>query len=481
MADVFIRHINESWCAIETEYGILQELSDKYIFFAAGYKFHPMFKAGRWDGKIRLLQRDGKLPKGLVPSMIDTCHDLGYEVEISEEFERFAEKIQYNIDSLDLPFDPYDYQVKALEYALKKKRVTLLSATGSGKSMIIYLIVRALMEGRRILIVVPTVMLVTQLFEDFKSYGFDAEQYVHTISQGAKKISKKPITITTWQSIYTIKEADWWNQWDVLIGDEVHTFKAQSLGTIMNNSTEAFYRIGLTGTLDDTKVNQLSIVGHFGPIHRVSSTADLIERGILSKIDITCLVLKWPPAITKTLKGLPYKDEVDVIIANKDRNMLIAQMCRELDNNTLVLFRFVHKQGKALYELIKQVCDNKKVYLVYGGVDADDREKIRQLAERHDDCVIVASYGTMSTGVNIKNIHNGIFASPYKAKITVLQSIGRGLRLNKNKQSFRLFDLADDMRPTEKAKPNYALSHFMERYKFYKQEQLSVDVVEKEL
>lgn len=198
MTDIIVKHIDEAWCSIDTEYGIMQELSDKYIFYANGYKFHPLFKAGRWDGKIRLIQKDGRIPKGLVPSLIDTAEELGYAAEVSQEFERFLERISFDYKTLSLPFEPYDYQIKAMNIVLKKKRAIILSATGSGKSMIIYLIVRALLENRRILIVVPTIMLVTQLFEDFKDYGFDADEFVHTISEGAKKVTKKPITISTW-------------------------------------------------------------------------------------------------------------------------------------------------------------------------------------------------------------------------------------------------------------------------------------------
>lgn len=481
MSDVFIKSLSESECKLVTEYGIIQEISDKFRFFVDGYKFHPKFKMGVWSGEIKLINNNGVFPKGLVPAVSDRLNEMGYTTEVDESFRRFLEVVPFDHTELGLPFEPYDYQIDAVKLALKKKRATLISATGSGKSLIIYMIVRALLEGNRIMIVVPTVMLVTQLSKDFADYGFDIEQYVHTISSGVSKVTRKPITITTWQSIFRIQEQEWWEQWDVVIGDEVHGFKATSLSSIMKRCTNAFYRYGLTGTLDGIISNELTITGHFGPIKHVSKTSELIDRGILSKLKIHCLMLNWPTEITSVIGKLPYKDEIDVIIANKQRNEMIAQLAKRKKQNTLVLFRYVSKHGKPLYEMIKEMCPEKQVFFVSGGVDKEDKENIRNLAERYSDCIIVASYGTMSTGVNIKNIHNIIFASPYKSKTTVIQSIGRGLRLHKDKDVMNLYDFGDDMRKTKKSAPNFALNHFIERCKHYQKENHDFNITEIDL
>ena len=156
---------------------------------------------------------------------------------------------------------------------------------------------------------------------------------------------------------------------------------------------------------------------------------------------------------------------------NRARNEFIKNLALSLKGNSLILFQFVEKHGKDLHNIIQEQAKGRHVFFVYGGTDVEVRESIRAITEKEKDAIIVASYGTFSTGVNIRNLHNIIFASPSKSRVRNLQSIGRGLRLGENKEEAVLFDISDDFRIGKFA--NYTLKHFIERVKIYDEEKFS--------
>jgi superfamily II DNA or RNA helicase len=373
--------------------------------------------------------------------------------------------------SLNLPHEVRDYQLKSFIQAIRNRRILLLSPTASGKSLILYLIVRFLQqEHKRGLLIVPTTSLVEQMYSDFESYGYDSDEHCHRQYAGKEKHTRKFLTITTWQSIYK-NEKEWFEQFDFVLGDEAHQFKAKSLTTILSGCTNARYRIGTTGTLDGTQTHRLVLEGLFGPVYRATSTSELIDKGQLASFKIKCLILKYPDPICKEARSWDYNHEMDYIVANKARNEFIRNLTLSLKGNSLVLFQFVEKHGKQLYDIIKEDAGKRKVFFVFGGTDVEVRESVRSITERENDAIIVASYGTFSTGVNIRNLHNIIFASPSKSRVRNLQSIGRGLRLGDNKEEATLFDIADDFRIGKFA--NYTLKHFVERVKIYDEEKFN--------
>ena len=170
---------------------------------------------------------------------------------------------------------------------------------------------------------------------------------------------------------------------------------------------------------------------------------------------------------------------MDYIVQADKRNKYIRNLAAGLQGNTLCLFQYVEKHGKDLYEMIKEKANDKNVFYVHGGVDADEREKIREITEKSDGAIIVASYGTFSTGINIRNLHNIIFASPSKSRIRNLQSIGRGLRLKDNNSHATLYDISDDL--TYNEKENYTLAHFRERINIYSEEDFDYEIHNVEL
>jgi superfamily II DNA or RNA helicase len=325
-------------------------------------------------------------------------------------------------------------------------------------------------DYKRGLLIVPTTSLVEQMYSDFASYGYDSDQYCHRQYAGKDKHTNKFLTITTWQSIYK-NEKDYFEQFDFVLGDEAHQFKAKSLTTILSGCTNTKYRIGTTGTLDGTQTHRLVLEGLFGPVYKATTTAELIDKGQLASFKIKCLILKYPDAICKEARSWDYNQEMEYIVKNNARNEFIKNLVMSLKGNSLVLFQFVEKHGKNLYEIIKQEAGDRKVFFVYGGTDVDIRESIRAITEKEMDAIIVASYGTFSTGVNIRNLHNIIFASPSKSRVRNLQSIGRGLRLGENKEQAVLFDVADDFRIGKFA--NFTLKHFAERVKIYDEEKFN--------
>ena len=195
-----------------------------------------------------------------------------------------------------------------------------------------------------------------------------------------------------------------------------------------------------------------------------------MDNGTITELEIKCLILKHPDSICTLLKKAEYKDEMSYLIGNESRNKFIKNLAISLENNTLILFQMIDKHGKLLYNMIKdsENIGDRKVFFIHGGVDVDDREIIRKLMETETNSIICASYGTFSQGTNLKNLHNVIFASPYKSKIKVFQSIGRSLRLFNGKSKATLFDIADDIRCGTWM--NHTLKHFVLRVKLYTEE-----------
>jgi len=478
---------NEVFMTVQTEPGLAQELSDYFTFYVPGYRFMPSYKNKMWDGKIRLFNLKNKtLYNGLIDHVIKFTKDRNYKIQYKsypkilnkynkDDFERFTK-------SLNLTHTPRDYQVDAVLHAINHERCLLLSPTASGKSFIIYLILRYYQQklsNFKALIIVPTTSLVAQMASDFNDYAkndsWNSSVNIHSIFAGRDKVSEKPIYISTWQSLYKLP-LNYYSDFDLVLGDEAHQFKARSLQQIMENTVKTKYRFGTTGTLDGTQTHQLMLEGLFGKTYKVITTKELIDKKTLSSFKIKALVLQYPDEIRKNLKGINYREEIEFLINNETRNKFIRNLAVSLENNSLVLFQMVEKHGKVIYDLIKEkVNEERKVFFVYGGTDTETRESIRHISEQEKNAIIVASYGTFSTGINITNLHNIIFASPSKSRIRNLQSIGRGLRKNKSKKIAILYDIADDL--SYKSSKNYTLTHFVERIKIYNEEQFNYKII----
>ena len=481
MCDVKIHKKNEVYIKLECEPHILYEMQEYFTFEVPGAKFMPQMRSKHWDGMIRLLSvHTGEIYVGLLDKVIEKLklHNYTYEFienkfyglpfEVNEEIS--LEGVKDYMHSI-CAFKPRDYQIEAVYGALRYNRKLLISPTASGKSLMIYSVVRYYVDkNKKILLVVPTTSLVEQMYKDFLDYGWDADSYCHRIYSGREKTNEYPVTITTWQSIYKL-DRSFFEDYGCIIGDEAHLFKSKSLVQIMTKLHHAKYRFGFTGTLDGTQTHKWVLEGLFGPSYKVTKTDELMRQGHLSQLDIQCIVLKHNPQKFET-----YEDEIQYLISHERRNNFIKNLSLDLKGNTLVLFSRVEAHGAILYEKINNSKrDERKVFFIHGGVDTEEREQVREITERENNAIIVASYGTFSTGINIKNLHNVIFASPSKSRIRNLQSIGRVLRKGKNKTKAVLYDISDDC--TFKSRKNYTLNHLIERIKTYNEENFNYEII----
>ena len=494
METIRVRKLDHANIEVTCESGTAQELNEFFSFFVPGYKFMPAFRNRMWDGKIRLFTlRDRTLPAGLFYHLSEFCEKRGYILE-SEKNAYGApddrntikpDDLKHFLNGLNLPFSLRDYQFKCVGEAITRKRAILLSPTGSGKSFIIYNVIRYWLErlanetAHRVLIIVPTTSLVEQMHSDFMQYGWD-EASMHKIYSGKDKNNKTAkFVITTWQSVHRLSK-DWFQQFGCVIGDECHGFKSKSLMNIMNKCSEAEYRFGTTGTLDGSQTHELVLQGLFGKTYRVTTTKQLQDADTLAKLAIRRIVLKYDEKTRKDFGKQAYQDEIDFIVTHEKRNNFIKNLALDMKGNTLVLYNYVEKHGKPLFNMIRDKAgDDRKVFFVSGDVATSDREAIRGIVEKQKDSIIVASLGTFSTGINIKELHNIIFASPSKSQIRVLQSIGRGLRKSEDGRATQLFDVSDDI--SWQKRKNFSLLHSWERLKIYQNEKFDFKTITVEL
>ena len=482
METIRIRKLNHSVIHVECDRGVGAELREFFSFFVPGYKFMPAFRNRLWDGKIRLFnQINGQISAGLFPQILTFAEKREYEIEILEsDYGNPSEGNKINpefmmkfVEALNLPFEIRDYQFDAVCTGIQRKNAILLSPTGSGKSLIIYVLMRYLITSfeQDILVIVPTTSLVEQMYNDFKTYGYDVEKNCHRIYSGKDKNTTKRIIISTWQSIYRF-QPDWFSRFGTVFGDECHGFKSKSLTTIMNKCVEAEYRFGTTGTLDGALTHELVLQGLFGKVYRVTSTRELQDNDTLAKLAIKRIVLDHDEQIKKNFGKKTYQEEIEFIVTSAKRNTFIKNLTLDLKGNTLVLYNYVEKHGKPLYNMIKdEAKEDRMIFFVSGGTAATDREAIRGIVEKQKDSIIVASLGTFSTGINIRNLHNIVFASPSKSQIRVLQSIGRGLRKTDDGKSTTLYDIIDDI--IWKSRKNFGILHADERLRIYGREKFN--------
>lgn len=498
MADIHVRKVDEASITVDcAEESTAADLNTYFTFHTQIWQRRGPKKIKRpFDCPHRLYNlKTHRLPAGLLRYVLAFSQERNLTVEVEEglnvlanfsveEASRFIKEL--NPHAGGKPIEAHEHQILGLAKTVRYKRILLQSPTASGKSLLIYSIIKYLLQKqgggcKRGLVIVPTVSLVSQMAGDFMDYSNGKMGgKVQMIHEGLSSVVTCPVTVSTWQSIYDMPKT-WYEQFDFVIGDEAHGFKASSLNHIMSSLKNARYRIGTTGTLDDMKLHKLVIEGHFGPHSKLVSTKQLQDKGLIADLVIKCLIFQYTDVeisnLWTSIRRLKsagdhmgaYRAEMDFLIGSTKRNKFIKNLASSLKGNKLILFQNLD-HGQHLTDLLAGV---EQVYLVNGATEAATREEVRKLAERMTDVVIVASYGVYSTGVNIKNLNHVIFASPSKSKIRVLQSIGRGLRLKEGKTFVTLYDIADDLRKVDTVNGdlvNSAMKAYVERLKFYKEE-----------
>ena len=480
---IVVGKLNETFLQVSCERHIAYELNEYFSFKVPNSQFHPKVRAKMWDGKIRLFNmQTGQMYLGLYPYLREWAEKHSYRIQTDIiEAKKLSgldvEGIKEFFDSLKLhckqkPIVPRDYQIASFLHCAKAERSLLLSPTSSGKSLVIYSLIRwhqQFIENDKILVLVPTTNLVTQMYNDFKDYSselpeWNVEEQCHMIYSGKEKEAEKQIYVSTWQSLFRLG-APYFKKFGMVIGDEAHLCNAQSLKGILEKMTTCKYRFGTTGTLTDSKTNKLVLEGLFGKTYTAVTSKQLMDDKHISDLSINCLVLKYTDAERQLNKKATYQEEIDFVVTNKKRNEFVRDLALARKGNVLILFNFVEKHGKVLHKLlVEKNKDDRNIFFIAGETSVEDREKIRQVTEV-ENSIIVASSGVLSTGVNIKNLQTLIFAHPYKGKIRNLQSIGRVLRLDDKHNKAILFDIVDDL--SWKKHHNYGIKHWKERVNTY--------------
>ena len=488
---IVVGKINETFLQLSCEKHIAYELNEYFSFKIPNAQFHPKVKARMWDGKIRLFNiQTGQLYFGLLPYLKEWTKKHSYQVQTDiidakpltgldiESIKEFFDSL--NLYCKNVKITPRDYQIASFMECVKNDRVLLLSPTSSGKSLVIYSLIRwyqKFLDNDKMLIVVPTTNLVSQMYGDFGDYSshdknWNVEKYCHKIYSGKEKNTKEQIYISTWQSLYRLPK-EYFEQFSLIVGDEAHLATADSLKGILEKSTFCRYRFGTTGTLKDSKCNKLMLEGLFGKTYTAITSKQLMDDKHISKLNIQCLQLEYPEEERETMKKATYQEEINFIVTHRKRNNFICNLALEQKGNTLILFNYVEKHGKVLEKMLMDKDSNRQIFFIAGETDVEQREAIRKATEEEKNAIIVASSGVLSTGVNIKNLQYLIFAHPYKAKVRNLQSIGRVLRLDDKNNKAVLYDIIDDLH--WKKYENYGLKHWKERLDIYLKEKFDYD------
>lgn len=492
--DVAIERINASRIRVLTD--DLGIITDIYEYFK--YQ-EPTFQKNRftkWDGAVRLFNKVNQtLPYGLLQILLSLLNDRRLTYSVTGDIKQDIVKLERPdftewVDSLNLsndtgePLVPYDFQYEATYLGIRYSRLTILAATSAGKSLILYLLCRYYQEYKqaegstgKTLIVVPNITLVSQLARNFEEFSvinkWDANTNIHKIAEGASRMSKKPIFISTWQSLQNM-DPEYFGLFSEVFVDECHLASGKSISAVCDASINANVRIGLTGTLKDTALHPLQVQGNFGPIKRVVTTKQLQDRGLASQTKVTRLILQYTTEERLLVASMNYRDEIDFLINHPGRNSVIKALSRSLKGNTLVLFSRKDKHQLIIEEQLLAIQDPSRKYLVINGdVSGDDREDITKLMDRETGITLLGSYVTMQAGVSIKNLHNLVFGHPSKSVIQILQSIGRMLRLHKSKTCAHIIDIVDDL--SYRGNANTTLEHAQVRMGYYENEQHPVE------
>lgn len=503
----FIEKLNEVRCQIRCEdRGVLRSIYDRFTVDSGANQFvkknNPM-----WDGNLHLFRTyDQSMWTGLLPELleyldeqygddIDIIYDpqlfFGHEYDLSvQDINKIIADL--NIHSGGIAISPRDHQLSAIYHCLRDtSRGVIVSPTGSGKSYIIYVVMRFLQAmGMKVLLVVPNLSLIQQMYSDFKDYSSEEKDWQVnkelSILTGGYKTPTTSITLANWQAIYKLG-AGFFSEYGGVIVDEVHLAAAESLKGIMEKCSNAHYRYGFTGTLQETKTHLSIIEGLFGPYRQFTTSRELQDKGVLSNLDIKVVFLQYSKESRKAVRNMTYHEELQFVSNNRAKEQFIIALANKIQGNALILVNFVEKHLRPLYNKLKET-SKKKIYMIDATTPPDERERIRKEMEENNDCVLVATYGTCSTGINIKNLHHIIFGSAFKSKIRVLQSIGRELRKLKGKETAVLWDLVDDLiyvqrfkSGAKRVRSNYLMRHAQKRLQTYREEEFPYEIMQKKI
>lgn len=506
---IIITKVNETWIRVECpeQYQEL-DIQDRFSFQVETAKYS---RNKHWNGVKQLYNRRTKLfPIGLLLELLSffEVQEFDYQLDpdlIPDSETLDLEDVKHLVEDIIRPKDKtgqdihvQDFQYDALLYILNMGRSVCLSATSSGKSLIIYLALRIYqliddLRGKTLCVTVPSITLVNQMWSDFDQYscgtGWSIDKHCQKMYGTTEKTITRKIVITTWQTQSKLSQAVL-DKIGVIFFDECHLCKAKTLSTICESLTSCEFKHGLTGTLDGCEVNELSIQGLLGPVKKVVSAKEIMDIGFASKVKVNMMLLnhnivtqgeftkfrkQYFKTLTKKHRNDDYLCELEFLNVLNKRKEFLFEFIESLPGNTLVLFDRVVSYGEIWYQEYKESHPDNTFYIT-GKVSGDDRETIRIGMESQEQSTLWASYGTLSTGVSINKLHNCVLISSAKSKIRVLQTIGRMMRLHSTKNEANIYDIVDNL-----GFENFMMTHAQQRIEFYTNEEFDLEFAEFEV
>lgn len=487
--DIEVKFLDTSHVQIQAEAQLIYELRDYFSFQPPGYQYQTKYKYGGWNGFIYLMDYNGKLPYGLAYLVKQFADSRGYSIwtdpKINEKEELTREQFdqwlkEHPVYDGDKQIDPYWYQKDTIYHGLYNRRSTLNLPTSAGKSLIQGMIATWCLEhyNGKVLLIVPTTGLVTQMIDDIANYRLLPRSQMHGIRSGTAKNSNARLYVSTWQSASKMPK-EWLQQFMCMMVDECHEATGPTIARIITDMNECVFKFGLSGSLKEGKANLMQYIGAFGQIYKPVSTSMLMKEGQVTNLNINNIFLRYTDEEIKKMKDADYQTEIAFVTGHERRNdwlcKLALKLARDKNENVFLMFKHV-KHGKALFEKLSKVYDN--VAYISGETGVEERDNMKKIAESTKGLIVVGSIGVLSTGISIKNLHHIIFGHPCKSAVIVKQSIGRVLRKHSSKVMAKVWDIVDNLGRLSKSKTaknkyssvNYGMKHAMERIRIYNEE-----------
>lgn len=422
----------------------------------------------------------GRFEPRLWPLIVQAVQEVVGQPGTVELTESFKKAILYplvgfkpeQLTHFDLK--PRDYQLESLLMAGKKGTGIIVLPTSAGKTLVIAMLAHtyARLTKKKVMILVPDLQLVAQTYSDLVGYGIP-EGFI-TKWTGTQEPNEEAQIWVANQQIF-LKQQDYWKSRNHLfytfLCDECHKLRHGNQINKVLKDLKAPIRFGFTGSFPEPLLDQWAIIGLLGPIIYQQASIDLREQKYITSVKVKPIHLHYTkvpvfaaPSLAQPTAG--YEDELTFLHSNEFRNAVIIKLSKNLDNNALILVdRIVH--GEVLLDLLKEHLPEKEVFFIQGSVEVDERELLRKKMENQNNIVCIAISKIFSTGLNIKNLHYILFAAIGKARIKIIQSVGRSLRLHHSKQEAIIYDLCDQLR--------YGQKHFQERLQIYETETIPLD------
>jgi len=483
----------------------LDEVEKKQIDISLTQKihnfyFHPLVKKKIWDGSICFIEKKGglwKVPIGLWREVLEIGEKYQIEITIKglediiinsitlEDFTEWVNNFFKDGVGGDPNKKPRDYQIETAWKIIRYRYSVSEVATSSGKTLISFMIFAYLKSKgliRKFLMIVPNTNLVFQGSDDFIDYGLEKlDVRIQQIGGGSKIREGCDLIIGTFQSLVK-QDSDFYDGVDAVFVDEAHHTNSMSIKKIVAHCMQSKWRFGLTGTLTKKgTADYLTIQQFLGPLVVEIPPSYLFDNNYATPVSIRVIIMDWlEPEYKHKLAELKtnsnniegneiYNIERKLVVESKKRLNYVVDFIRRGSKNSLVLFQSVKDEyGKQIWNLIREKSSDKEVFYVDGDTSENLREEYKARMSSGENKVLVATYGTFSTGISINNIHNIFLVESYKSEILIKQSLGRGMRKMDGKDKVNVIDFVDDF-STGKYQ-NYLLKHSKERIEIYKKE-----------